>query len=235
MYTDCPTQWVLENFANPADRRECARQFLILQAKKVRSDLSDKAKASAAQAVAKRAKGRAAPTATPASPGSPGSPATPRTATAPATTGNPRTSRNPVATRSPATATAPATTGTPRAPRNPVATRSPPAIRSPLATSSPLATRRPLTTRGRARNDDDEAEVPGSPPAKRPRQVELPELRFTAFSVSFHGPDSTRTHSTTYASVNEFPRLVRQARSRAPQLSTKSMPLKPNITLRNDE
>jgi len=37
-YTDFPTQWALANFANPADCRECARQFLILQAKKVRSD-----------------------------------------------------------------------------------------------------------------------------------------------------------------------------------------------------
>jgi len=92
-----------------------------------------------------------------------------------------------------------------------------------------------LTPRKRARNDDDEAEVPGSPPAKRPRQVELPELRFTAFSVSLRGPDSTRTHSMTYASVNEFPRLVRWARGRAPQLSTKSMLLKTNITLWNDE
>ena len=92
-----------------------------------------------------------------------------------------------------------------------------------------------MTTRKRARNDDDQAEVAGSPPAKRLRQVELPELLFTAFSVSFCGPDSTRTHSTTYASVNEFPRLVPWARGRAPQLSTKSMLLKTNITLRNDE
>jgi len=83
MYTDFPTQWALANFANQADRRECARQFLIVQAKKVQSDLSDEAKATTAQAVAKRAKRRAAPTATPASPASP---ATLRTASAPATT-----------------------------------------------------------------------------------------------------------------------------------------------------
>ena len=98
MYTDFPTQWALANFAYPADCRECARQFLILQAKKVRSDLSDEAKAAAAQAVAKRAKRGAAPTATPASPASP---ATPRTGTAPATTANPRTSRDPWLPRAP--------------------------------------------------------------------------------------------------------------------------------------
>jgi len=92
-----------------------------------------------------------------------------------------------------------------------------------------------LTTGKWARNDDDEAAVPGNPPAKRLREVELPELRFTAFSGSYCGPDSTRTHSTTYVGVNEFPRLVRWARGRAPQLSTKSMLLKTNITLRNDD
>ena len=96
-----------------------------------------------------------------------------------------------------------------------------------------------MTTRKRARNDDDESEgpgeVPGSPPAKRPRPVELPNLRFTAFSVSFRGPDSTRTHSTTYAGVNEFPHLARRARGPALHLSSKSMLLKTKITLWNDE
>src|SRR5205807_4038087 len=63
-------------------------------------------------------------------------------------------------------------------------------------TSSLLSTRSALITGKRARNDD-EGEVAGSPPAKRPRQVELPQLRFTSFSISFRGPNSFRIHYTT--------------------------------------
>jgi len=150
MYTDSPTEWALANLPNPADRPECPRQFLILQAKKVRSDLSDKAKADATQAVATRVKRGAAPTATPTSP------ASPRTATASTTTGTPRTPRNPVATRSPA------------AIRSPVATSSPLATRRALTTRRELTTRRALTPRGaltsrkQARNEDDAAEIPGA-------------------------------------------------------------------------
>jgi len=83
IYTEFPTQWALANFVNPVDRRKCPRQFLIVQGKKVRIDLSDEAKATAAQAVPRRAKRRAAPTATPRPPASPASPATLRTDTAP--------------------------------------------------------------------------------------------------------------------------------------------------------
>jgi len=39
MYTDFPTRWGLAKFANPGDRQERARQILILQAKKVHSDI----------------------------------------------------------------------------------------------------------------------------------------------------------------------------------------------------
>ena len=91
-----------------------------------------------------------------------------------------------------------------------------------------------MITGKRARNDD-EGEVAGSPPAKRPRQVDLPQLRFTSFSVSFRGPNSFRIHYTTYFSVNKFPSLVRWVREKAPQLNGRSMLLKTTITVRNDE
>ena len=167
MYTDFPVQWALANFENSAERRECATQFLIAQAKKVRQDMKSKAKkaaetarAAAATAVAKRAKRRTV-AAAPASP----TPATPRTRRAP---------RNPVAPPAPATAR------TSRTPRSPLANRPTPDSSSTLPSSSPLANRGEPTTRKRARfvvhdDDDDDGEVsrsPSRPPTKRQRQVE---------------------------------------------------------------
>ena len=213
MYTDFPAQWDLANFESPAERRDCATHFLIAQTKKVRQDMKEEEKKAAdaaraaAAAVAKRAKRATVPAA----------PATPRTRGTP---------RNTVAP------TAPGTPKTRRAPRSPLANRPAP------GSSSPLANRGALSTRKQIRFHDDEGEVPRSPsgpPTKRQRQVELPELRFSSFSVSFRVLGSNRIHSTTYASVNEFPRLVFWARERAPQLSTVPILLKTTITLRNDE
>ena len=121
---------------------------------------------------------------------------------------------------------APATSSTPITPTTPTT--------APATTSSPLSTRSALITGKRARNDD-EGEVAGSPPAKRPRQVDLPQLRFTSFSVSFRGPNSFRIHYTTYFSVNKFPSLVRWVREKAPQPNGRSMLLKTTITVRNNE
>ena len=47
MYSDFPVQWALANFENPAERRECATQFVIAQAKKVRQDMKSEAKKAA--------------------------------------------------------------------------------------------------------------------------------------------------------------------------------------------
>ena len=146
----------------------------------------------------------------------------------------------------PATPT-PATPSTSRAPRSPLANRPAPVSSSTLPFSSHLANRGAPTTREQARfvvdnnnnnNNNDYGEVPRSPsrqPTKRQRQVELPELGFNSFSVSFRPPDSNRIHSTTYTSINEFPHLVVWTSERAPQLRTVPMLLKTNITLRNDE
>ena len=229
MYTDFPVQWALANFENQAEHRECATQFLIAQAKKVRQDMKSEAKTAAeaaraatTAAIAKRAK-RGTVAAAPATP----APATPRTCRAP---------RNPVAPP------APATPRTSRTHRSPLANRPDPVSSSTLPSSSPLANRGAPTTRKWARfvvdDDDNDGEVPRSPsrpPTKQQRQVELPELQFNTFSVAFRGPDSNRIHSTTYGSVNEFPRLVLWARERAPQLRTVLMLLKTTITLQNDE
>ena len=128
MYTDSPVQWALANFEHPAERQECATQFLIAQAKKVRQEMKSEAKkaaeparAATAAAVAKRAKHRtvAAAPVTPA-------PATPRTRRAP---------RNPMAPP------APATPRTSRTPRSHLANRPAPVSRSTLPSSSPLANR----------------------------------------------------------------------------------------------
>ena len=183
---------------------------------------AEAARAAAIATVAKRAKRRtmAGTQATPA-------PATPRTR---------GTHRNHVAP------TAPATPRTRSTPRTSSANRPALVSSSSLPSSSPLANRGAPTTRKRARfvdgDDDDDGEVPRSPsrlPTKRQRRVELPELRFNSFSVSFRGPDSKRIHWTTYTSVNEFPRLVLWARERAPQLRTVPMLIKTTITRRNDE
>src|SRR5207302_4999679 len=69
---------------------------------------------------------------------------------------------------------APATGSTPVTPTIPTT--------PPATTSTPLSTRSALITGKRARNDD-EGEVAGSPSAERPRQVDLPQLRLTSFSI----------------------------------------------------
>ena len=87
-------------------------------------------------------------------------------------------------------------------------------------------------------NNDDNGEAPRSPfrpPTKRQRQVELRKWRFNSFSVSFCSFDHNQIHSTTYASLNEPPRLVLWACKRAPQLGTVPMLLKTTITQVNDE
>ena len=185
MYPDFPVQWAQANFENAAERRDCATQFLIAQTKKVCQDLKEEAKkaadaqagttAATAATVAKRAKRRtvAATSATPTTP------TTPRSRRSP---------RNPVAPP------APATPRSRRTPRSPLANSPAPVSSSSLPSSSPLANRGAPTTRKRARFvDNDDSEVlrsPFRPPRKRQRQVELPELRFNSFSVSFRGPDS---------------------------------------------
>ena len=138
MYTDYPVQWALRNFENLAERRECAMQFLIAQAKKLRQDMksetkktAEAARAAAATAIAKRAKRRTV-AAAPATP----IPATPRTGRAP---------------RIPVAPPAPATPRTSRTPRSPLANRPAPVSSSTLPSSSPLATRGVPTTRKRAR------------------------------------------------------------------------------------
>ena len=188
---------------------------------------AEAARAAAAATVAKRAKHRTV-AAAPATP----TPATPRTRRAP---------------RSAVAPPAPATPSTSRAPRSPLANRPALVSSSTLPFSSPLANRSAPTTRERARfvvdnnnnnNNNDYGEVPRSPsrqPTKRQRQVELPELGFNSFSVSFRPPDSNRIHFTTCASINVFPHLVVWTSERAPQLRTVPMLLKTNIPLRNDE
>ena len=247
MYTDFLVQWARVNFEKAAERQDCATQFLIEQMKKVRQDLKEEAKkaadaqaaatAATAGAVAKHAKHRtvAATSATPTAPGAKRRTVapTPATTTTLATHRVRRSPRNPVAPPTPATPRSR------RTPRSPLGNRPAPVSSSSLPSSSPLANRGALTTRKRARFvDDDNGEVSRSllrPPTKRQRQVELPELRFNSFSVSFCGPDTNQIHSMTYASVNEFPRLVLWARERAPQLRTVPMLLKTTITLRNDK
>ncbi|KAG0632751.1 P-loop containing nucleoside triphosphate hydrolase protein [Tuber brumale] len=55
------------------------------------------------------------------------------------------------------------------------------------------------------------------------------------FTVTFRGHNSTRVHSTSYASISEFLCQVCWTRERAPQLAARSMMLKTNITIWNDE
>ena len=239
MYTDFPVRWALANFENAEGCQDYATKFLIAQTKKVRQDFKQEAKKAAkaaraaAATIAKRTKGRTV-AATPATP----APATPRTRWTP---------RNPVAPP------ASATPRTRRTPRTSLANRPALVSSSSLPSSSHLANRGAPPTRKRARfaddddeddddeddnDDEDDGEVPRSqsrPPAKRQRQVELPELRFNSFSVSSRDPECDQVHSTTYFSVNKFPRLVLWARERAPQLRTVTMLLKTTITLRNDE
>ncbi|KAG0125069.1 hypothetical protein HOY82DRAFT_617162 [Tuber indicum] len=177
--TDFPIPWTLGNFASPVDRRECAPQFLIQQMKKVRSDIAVETKRAAKATPAATARAKRRTM-----------PAAPATSTTHTTT----IARTPTRTH-----------------RSPVAIRSSVAARGCLDPRSSLATRRALTTRKRARIDD-EGEVGESLSrllAKWPKQVELRELRFTSFSDSCCGPDSNRIYPTTYSSVKEFPRLVR--------------------------
>ena len=213
MYTDFPPQSDLANFESPAERRDCATHFLIVQTKKVHQDMKkeEKKAAETAQAAAAGIAKRTKRTTVPAAPATPGTRGTPRITVAP---------------------TAPGTLKTRRAPRSPLANRLAP------GSSSPLANRGALTTWKRIRFHDDEDEVPrcpSGPSTIRQRQVELPELRFSSFSVSFRILASNRIHSTIYDSVNEFPRLVFWARERALQLSIVPILLKTTITLRNDK
>jgi len=142
MYADLPAQWALEMFENPAERRECATQFLILQTKKVRQDMKEEAKkaSKAAQATTPAAFAKCTKCTTVAViPTASTSPLTPETCR---TCVNPR---NPVAP-----------------PRTRRTLRSPLANRPTRVASSFLAIRDVLTTRKRARFDDN-GEVPRSP------------------------------------------------------------------------
>jgi len=164
-------------------------------------------------------------------------------------------SGNPGTASSPTTSSAPLTTmnrtpNTPRTPRRPQTTRGPQTTRSSRSGRSPLSVRGRFNTRKRARGDDEDEgpESPSGPRAKRQRQVDMPELRFSSFNVTFRGPNSvqddpnnpqvpnrSRVHSTSYRSVHQFPHLVRWARARTPLLQGERMMLKTNIIIRNDE
>ncbi|KAG0633505.1 hypothetical protein HOY80DRAFT_1063574 [Tuber brumale] len=163
---------------------------------------------------------------------------TPMTTTALITTTTPATTTARVKTIAPATTTASAITTAPTKTTTPATTTAPATTMTPLATSILMSTRSTLTTGKWARicdSDNNPESNAIKPTTKRLRQVELPKSQFMSYNVTFGGPNTAQVHTTSNATISEFLHLVYWTLETSPQLATRSIMLKTNITGCNNE